>query len=227
MDVSTAELASRIDHTALAPDLLLEAVDRLCAEALSHGFAGVCVPPWFVERSVQNIEKQKAPKLPMVVTVIGFPMGYSATAAKVEEARRAFDQGAAEIDVVVNLAALKNGRWSAVRDDLQSLITLSAMSSRGVKVIVESAKLSDAELIKVCELANALEPDFVKTSTGFHGPGASLKAIKTMREVLAPGIRIKASGGIKARSFAEELIAAGADRIGTSNGVALLGLQEA
>jgi deoxyribose-phosphate aldolase len=222
MALSDSELAARIDHTALAPDLLLETVDQRCAEALEHGFAGVCVPPWFVERSVQNMEKAKAGKLPAVVTVIGFPMGYSATAAKVEEARRAFDQGAAEVDVVVNLAALKNGRWSSVRDDLQSVITLAAMSSRLVKVIVESALLSDAELIKVCEMANALEPDFVKTSTGFNGPGASLKAIKTMREVLAPGIRIKASGGIKTRAFAEELVEAGADRIGTSNGVALL-----
>ncbi len=223
MDLSTSELAARIDHTALAPGLLLEAVDALCAEAVEYGFAGVCVPPWFVERSVQNLAKVKSSRLPEVVTVIGFPMGYSATAAKIEEARRAFDQGAREIDVVVNLAALKNGRWSAVRDDLQSLITLSAMSSRTIKVIVESAMLSDTELIKVCELANALEPDFVKTSTGFNGPGASLKAVKTMREVLAPGIRIKASGGIRERGFAEELIAAGADRIGASNGIALLG----
>jgi deoxyribose-phosphate aldolase len=216
---SAEGLAARIEHTALGPGLLTEAVDTLCAEAKAHGFAGVCVPPWFVERAAAALKGAK----PVVVTVAAFPMGYSATAAKVEEARKAFDQGAAELDMVANIAAMKNGRWSAVRDDMQSVATLARLQGKVLKVIVESAMLTDAELIKVCETANEVGVDFVKTSTGFHGPGASVHAVATMRKVLDPRIRVKASGGIRERGFAEELVAAGADRIGASNGVALLG----
>jgi len=212
------ELAARIEHTALSPGLLLADVERLCAEARIYGFAGVCIPPYFVEKAATLLEGSKV----QVVTVAGFPMGYQTTSAKVEEARKAFEQGANELDMVINLVALKNGRWSTVKDDIQSLATLAGMNTRVLKVIVESGMLSEEELVRVCAISAELGVHYVKTSTGFHGTGATVQAIRIMRRELPKTIRIKASGGIRTRSFAEELIAAGADRIGTSNGVALL-----
>jgi deoxyribose-phosphate aldolase len=212
------ELAARIEHTALGPGLLLTEVEERCSEARTFGFAGVCVPPYFVEKAAALLEGSKV----QVVTVAGFPMGYQTTSAKVEEARKAFEQGANELDMVINLAALKNGRWGVVRDDIQSLATLAGINSRVLKVIVETAMLTEEELIRVCAVAAELGVQYVKTSTGFHGPGASVEAVRILRRELPKSIRIKASGGIRTRSFAEELIAAGADRIGTSNGVALL-----
>ncbi len=212
------ELASRIEHTALKPDLLFSEVEQLCEEARTYGFAGVCVPPFFVERTAALLEGSAV----QVVTVAGFPMGYQTTSAKVEEARKAFEQGATELDMVLNLAALKNGRWAAVKDDIQSLATLAGMNSRVLKVIIESALLTEEEIIRMCEMASETGVHFLKTSTGFNGAGASVEAVALMRARLPKNIRIKASGGIRDRAFAEALIAAGADRLGTSSGPALL-----
>lgn len=213
-----ADLASRIEHTALAPDLLDSEVEKLCDEAVEHRFHGVCVPPCFVNLAAKRLEG----KGPRVVTVAGFPMGYHATASKIEEARKAFDQGADEVDMVANLAALRNGRWSVVRDDMASLTTLAHMHSRVLKVIIETGMLAEGEIVKACELAAELEVDFVKTSTGFHGTGATVEAVRLMRGVLPAAVRIKASGGIRDRAFAESLVEAGAARLGTSSGPALI-----
>ncbi len=212
------ELASRIEHTALSPVLLGSAVEKLCDEARAYGFAGVCIPPYFVERTAALLEGSKV----NVVTVAGFPMGYQTTSAKVEEARKAFEQGANELDMVINLAAVKNARWSTVRDDIQSLATLAAMNTRVLKIILETAMLTNEEIIRMCGIAAELGVHYVKTSTGFHGTGATIEAVSLLRRELPKNIRIKAAGGIRSRQFAEELIAAGADRIGTSNGLALL-----
>ncbi|MFT7587994.1 MAG: deoxyribose-phosphate aldolase [Limisphaerales bacterium] len=211
-------LATRIEHTALKADLLVKDVDRLCTEALTNGFGGICIPPYFVSQAARLLEGTKV----KVVTVIGFPMGYHATAAKVEEARKAFDQGADEIDMVINIAALKNGKWSVVKDDIQSLLTLSNMNSKVLKVIIEAGMLTESEMVKICEMCNELDVHFVKTSTGMLGIGATPEMVKLMRGLLEKQIRIKASGGIKTRDFAEQLIELGADRIGTSAGVGLL-----
>jgi deoxyribose-phosphate aldolase len=212
------ELASRIEHTALKPDLLDSQIIKLCREAIEHNFHGVCVPPWHSSKVVQALEDypQKA------ITVVGFPMGYDFTSSKVETVRKAFEQGVDEIDMVVNIAALKNGKWSVVRDDIEALHTLATMHSKVLKVIIETALLSEGEVIKACETANELGLHFVKTSTGFNGAGADLATVKLMRGILQDEIRIKASGGIKTAEQAQAFVDAGADRIGTSSGLAIV-----
>ena len=215
-------LASRIEHTALAADLLSEKVDLLCEQAKSYGFAGVCIPPYFVERAANLLEGSKV----SVVTVAGFPYGYQTTSAKVEEARKAFEQGANEIDMVANIAAIKNGRWNLVRDDIQSLATIAGMNSRILKVIIETGLLTEEEIVRVCEIGAELEVHYLKTSTGVQPVSATVEAVALMRRLLPKSVRIKAAGGIRNSAFAEELIAAGADRIGTSSGLAILGLSD-
>jgi deoxyribose-phosphate aldolase len=215
------ELAARIEHTALQPGLLQAEVEQRCLDAKTYGFAGVCLPPFFVEKAAELLEGSAV----RVVTVAGFPMGYSTTSAKVEEARKAFDQGARELDMVINIAALKNGRFNTVRDDIQSLAVLAGMNNRVLKVILETALLTPDEIRRACAICAEVGVGYAKTSTGFHGQGATPEIIALMRAELPASVRIKASGGIRTRAQAEALVAVGADRLGTSNGLALLELE--
>lgn len=212
------ELSSYIDHTALKPDLTAQDVRELCAEARQYRFAAVCVPPYYVPEAYQAL----AGSAPLVATVIGFPLGYSATAAKVEEIKRAIDEGAAELDVVVNIAAIKSGNWNFVRNDLDRMTTAVHLKGKVIKVIIEAGLLTAEEMEKVCGICNELEPDYVKTSTGFNGPGAGVEMVAAMRRLLKPTIKIKASGGIRTGEDARALIEAGANRLGSSSGVKIV-----
>lgn len=212
------KLATFIDHTLLRPDSTLSDIQKLCEEATQFGFAAVCVPPYYVGRSSQLLEK-KATK---VATVIGFPMGYTTTVAKVEEIKRAIDEGVDELDVVVNVSAIKSGEWTDVQNDLDRMITTAHLRRKLIKVILETGLLTPAEIKRACEICRELKPDFVKTSTGFNGEGATIGMVKLLRENLSKEIKIKASGGIRTLEDALRLIEAGAVRLGTSSSVRIM-----
>lgn len=211
-------LASRIDHTLLKADTSEKEVKKLCAEAKEYGFAAVCIPPYFVRKCKLWLTDTNV----KVATVVGFPLGYAHTPAKVEEARRAIDEGADEIDMVINIIALKAGDWNYLKNELTSAATIVQLRGGKLKIILETGLLTENEIIKACELCKEMSVDFVKTSTGTIQPGATVEAVKLLRTNLPKSIKIKASGGIRDKEFAMQLIEAGADRIGTSVGVSLV-----
>lgn len=211
-------LARTIDHTLLKPGITSEDVKQKCQEALDHQFAAVCIPPYFVNEAFGMLEDSDV----NVATVIGFPMGYSAVSAKVEEIKKAVNDGADELDAVINLCAVKSGNWNFIRNEVESLTTACHMKGKILKLIIETGMLTEDEIRKVCEISVAADVDYIKTSTGMNGPGASLEVVKLLRELLPKNIKIKASGGIRDKAFAEQLIEAGADRIGTSSGIQIV-----
>jgi len=218
--METKDIASRIDHTLLKPDISIEKIKALCNEGIEYGFAAVCVPPYFVTQSKQFLEESKV----KLATVIGFPFGYSHSLIKVEEAKRAMDDGAAELDVVMNLAAFFSGYDKDVLKEIQSITQLAHLKNKQVKWIIETGLLSSNDIRKACAIAIKGEVDYVKTSTGFSGEGATVEVVQLLRDLLPKKIKIKASGGIKTREQAEALIAAGADRIGTSSSLQIVGV---
>ena len=209
---------SKIEQTILKADTTILDVEKLCNEAIQHHFFGVCIPPYFVKYAKNILQKSEV----KIVTVVGFPLGYNTTPAKVEEARKALDQGADEIDMVINIAALKNGDFKFVKNDIQTVATLVQLKNKKIKVIIETALLTEEEKIKICQICAEIGVDFVKTSTGFSTSGAKVEDIILMRNVLPEKIKIKASGGIKTKEQAIDLINAGADRLGTSSGPQLI-----
>lgn len=212
-------IASFVDHTILRPDATAADIKQLCQDAITHQFAAVCVPPYFIAEAKQALEGTRI----KLATVIGFPLGYSATVAKVEEIKRGIDEGADEFDIVINIAAAKSGNWAFVRNDIDRMVTACHLRAKQIKVIIETALLTEAEIRKICDICNDLEPDFVKTSTGFNGAGADVATVQLLRSLLKKEIAIKASGGIRTAADARALIDAGATRIGASAGAALLG----
>lgn len=213
-------LAKKIDHTLLAPNCTYNEIERLCDEARTHNFAAVCVPPYYVKDAARILEDN----MTKVATVIGFPMGYSNTPAKVEEVKRAIDEGVDEIDVVINILAIKNGNWSYVRNDIDSMTRAAHLKGKQIKIIVEVGLLTEEELKQVCDLCNEIDVNYVKTSTGIIGSPVNVKQVQQLRSFLKSDIRIKASGGIKTSKFAEELIEAGASRIGASASLEIIKL---
>jgi deoxyribose-phosphate aldolase len=211
-------LASKIDHTILRADTSREEIIKLCDEAKQYGFASVCVPPYWVRECKNQLKDSKV----RISTVVAFPMGYAATPAKVEEARRAIDEGANEIDMVINIIALKTGDYNYLQNELTSSGTIVQLRGGKLKVIIETGLLTREEKIKACELCAKLNVDFVKTSTGMTETGATIEDVKLLRAHLPKHIKIKASGGIRDRASALAMIEAGADRIGTSNGVQIV-----
>lgn len=209
---------TRIEHTILKADTSLEDVKRLCQEAMDYQLYGVCIPPYFVKQAKQILKDSEV----KVVTVVGFPLGYNTTPAKVEEARKAIDEGADEIDMVINIAALKNQDFNYFENDIQSVATLVQLRGAVIKVILETALLNKKEIEKACAVCAKIGVDFVKTSTGFSTEGATVEKVEWMRKFLPSTIKIKGSGGIKTKEQAFALVKAGADRLGTSNGVALI-----
>ena len=212
------QLNRYIDHTVLKPVTTLEDIKKLCMEAVEYDFAAVCVPPPFVKLA-KTFTGSTATK---VATVTGFPFGYSAIEAKVAETVLAIIDEADELDMVANLLAIRNGDWSYLEKEIATIVPLIRNKQRSIKVIIESGILLEEEIIRCCELYAKYGVDFVKTSTGYAEKGASVEAVALMRKHLPAGIQIKASGGIRTLAFAQELIAAGATRIGTSAGVALM-----
>ena len=211
-------LASKIDHTLLKADASEKEVKKICAEAKEFGFAAVCIPPYFVRKCKLWLTDTNV----KVATVVGFPLGYAHTPAKVEEARRAIDEGADEIDMVINIIALKAGDWNYLKSELTSAATIVQLRGGKLKVILETGLLTDAEIIKACELCKEMTVDFVKTSTGTIQPGATVEVVKLLRANLPKTIKIKASGGIRDKEFALQLIEAGADRLGCSASVSIV-----
>jgi len=223
--LTRAALARVIDHTLLKPEATAEAVDRLCDECAEHGFFAACVNPFWVPRCVARL----AGRPTVVATVVGFPLGAAATAAKAHEAELAVRAGAREIDMVVNLGALVGGDDAAVTRDIAAVVDAakSADPEALVKVILETRALTDAQIIRGCRCTAEAQADFVKTSTGFHpAGGATVEQVALLRRHAAP-IRVKASGGIRDLATARALLAAGADRLGTSASVALVTALEA
>ncbi|MEZ5058042.1 MAG: deoxyribose-phosphate aldolase [Saprospiraceae bacterium] len=210
-------VANLIDHTILKPDCSLKEVQALCKEAANHGFAAVCVPPFYVRESKNYLSDSEV----KVATVIGFPMGYSGTAAKVEEIKRAIDDGADELDVVVNICAIKSNNWNYVKNDIDSVTRACHLKGKVIKLIIETSLLSENEIEKVCKVCIDSGVNFVKTSTGFQG-GATAEAVSLLRKILPESIKIKASGGIRTKEDAEKMISCGAERIGTSSGVSIV-----
>ena len=211
-------IATYIDHTILKPTTLLADVEKLCHEAIEYGFAAVCVPPLFVQYAKNKLTGSNV----KVATVIGFPFGYSAIEAKLAEVVLAIVDGADELDMVVNIAALKNNDWQYLAKELNSVLPVIRNKGKAIKIIIESGILTDEEIVKCCDIYGGAGVDFVKTSTGYAEKGASVHAVKLMRRHLADSIKIKASGGIKTAAFAKELIDAGADRLGCSSSVAIV-----
>jgi deoxyribose-phosphate aldolase len=207
-------LASYIDHTILKPTTTLFDIEKICNEAIRYGFAAVCVPPPFVAAA-------KAAGV-RTATVIGFPFGYSTAKAKLAEVEQAIADGADELDIVIDLIALKGGRWSLLEEEMTVLTARVHAGGKIVKVIIESGILSDEEIIRCCRIYSRVGVDFLKTSTGYAEKGASVEAVQLIRQHLPTGIRIKASGGIRDAVFAGQLIAAGADRLGCSASVAIV-----
>jgi deoxyribose-phosphate aldolase len=210
-------LASFIEHTNLSPTLTIKEIDKLVDEAKAHGFIGICVPPFWVKRAQREIGKEKI----FLVTVAGFPLGYSMTETKLDEIKRAIDNGADEIDVVWNTTSFKTGiPWTKI--EIAKCSKLAHDYDKLLKVIIETAYLSDSEIEKACKLCADAGVDFVKTSTGFAPSGATVHNIALMKRSLPASVAIKASGGIKTYEQALSMIEAGASRIGTSSGVAIV-----
>lgn len=192
-------------------------VDKICKEAIAHEFHAVCVPPFFVGRAAKNLHGTNV----KLATVVAFPYGYAETAVKVQEIRRAMDEGADELDIVINLAAVKSADWAYVASDLTSVTTTARLRGKVSKIIIEMSELSPSELTQVIGICNEIKPTFVKTSTGTKG-GATVDGVKYLRANLHPDIKIKASGGIRNKQTAQALVEAGANRIGTSSGLAIV-----
>ena len=228
MNMTAAELAGRIDHTLLKPEATLGQIDQLCAEALHFGFGAVCVNPIYVRRVTKNLSAREggdsARHCPVVCSVAGFPLGASATATKVNEARQAVDDGAVEIDMVAAIGALRDGDQAAVCRDIAAVAeAVHRQVSGGIlKVILETGLLTTEQIILGCRCCIDAHSDFVKTSTGFHAcGGATVEHVRMLRAHAAP-LLVKASGGIRTLSAARAMIEAGAARIGTSAGVAIV-----
>ena len=215
-----SEIGNYIEQTILKPDTTMVEVRRICEEAQKHKFAGVCIPPLFV-RDTKRLMDEMHPKT-RVVTVVGFPMGYAAIAAKSEEIKRATEDGADEIDAVVNLAAIKSGLWIHVGNDIEAMALATNMRGRTLKLILECGMLTPDEIKRICEFAEKSRVAWLKTGTGFHGHPATPEMVRALRSFAPAHIKIKAAGGIRTLPDAKALIEAGADRIGTSAGVEIV-----
>ncbi len=210
-------LAKYIDHTILKPNASAADVERICAEAIQYGFASVCINPCHVER-VARLLKGSGVK---TCTVIGFPLGATTTASKVFETIEAIKNGADEVDMVINIGAVMDGDYEFVRRDIQA-VTDAARGHALVKVIIETCLLTDEQKVRVCQACVNAGADFVKTSTGFSTGGATPEDVALMKKAVAGKALVKASGGVRTPEAAQAVIAAGADRIGTSSGVAFM-----
>jgi len=211
-------IAHYIDHTVLKPTTLISDVEKICVEAIQYQFAAVCVPPLFVKKALALLNGTAV----KVATVIGFPFGYSAIEAKVAETILAIIDGADELDLVINISAIKNKDWQFLASEINAILPIIRSKQKVIKIIIESGVLTDEEIITCCDLYGAAGVDFMKTSTGYAEKGASLHAVQLMRKHLADKIHIKASGGIKTYTFAKQLIDAGATRLGCSSSIQIV-----
>lgn len=211
------QLAEYIDHTLLKPEATAEQVGRLCREAREHGFKSVCVNPWFAPLVSGALEGSAV----SACVVIGFPLGASAAEVKAFETRTAIADGAREVDMVINIGALKGGDLETVEADIRAVVE-AARGGALVKVILECCLLAEAEKVAACECSLRAGADFVKTSTGFSTGGATVEDVALMRRIVGNRAGVKASGGVRDYDTARAMIAAGASRIGTSSGIEII-----
>jgi deoxyribose-phosphate aldolase len=211
-------VAGAIDHTLLKPEASSAEIDKLCAEALQHKFASVCVNGTWVRRCAEILHGSPV----AVCAVVGFPLGAMASEVKSYEARRAIEDGACEIDMVINIGALRSGDHDFVRRDIAAVAQTCHNLGARLKVILETALLSDAEKVRACELAKEAGADFVKTSTGFSKGGATAADVALMRKTVGPTLGVKASGGVRDAKDAKAMLQAGATRLGASASVAIV-----
>ncbi len=193
-------------------------IEKLCSEAKEYSFAAVCVPPNFVKKAKELLVGSSV----KIATVIGFPFGYSAVEAKIAEILLAIVDGVDELDVVINISAIKNNDWLYLANEINHIMPIIRSNGKVVKIIIESGILTDEEIIKCCEIYGLAGIDYLKTSTGYAEKGASVEAVSLFRLHLPAHVQIKASGGIRDYAFAKQLIDAGATRLGCSAGVAIL-----
>lgn len=208
-----------IDHTVLKSSTNLQEIRKLCKEAEDFGFGAVCVSPYYVSECARML----ADKEIKIATVIGYPMGYSCIPAKVEEIKRAIDEGVDELDIVINLNAVKSSNWNYVKHDIETTTRAAHMRGKIVKIIFENELCSKDEINHIIQICNDVEPNFVKTSTGNNSYVTNAEDIKFIKSILNPVIKIKASSGISTLKQIELLVEAGADRIGTSSAVKIFG----
>ena len=211
-------LARFIDHTILKNTTTVSEIARICQEAVEWGFAAVCVPPYFVQDAKKNLQSSPV----QLATVIGFPFGYHHYETKLKETEVAINEGADELDMVMNIAAFKSNDLAYVEAEIDAISKLSSKNNKTLKVIIESGVLSSDEIIKCCELYKHFPVQFLKTSRGYSEKGASVEAVHLMRKHLPEHIQIKASGGIKTADFAKQLVDAGATRLGCSASIAIV-----
>lgn len=211
------DFAKMIDHTILKPDATKVDVKKLCDEAAAYGFHSVCVNSSFVYYCAQLLKETDV----KVCTVVGFPLGAMSTDGKVGETLTAVYDGAEEIDMVIHVGMIKSGNWQYVKDDIAAVVEAAAGRAI-VKVILETCLLTDEEKIKACQICKEAGADFVKTSTGFSKGGATAADVALMRQTVGPVMGVKASGGIRTTEKAREMVKAGADRLGTSSGIAIV-----
>ena len=208
-----------IDHTLLKPEAKAEAIKTVCAEAREHGFMSVCVNSCHVKLVSEELKGSGV----KTCCVVGFPLGAVATEPKAFEAKYCVENGADEVDMVINIGAAKDGNWALVEDDIRAVTEAAHSGGALIKVIIETCLLTDDEKVEACECAMRAGADYVKTSTGFSTGGANEHDVALMRKTVGDKLGVKASGGVRTPDDAERMIAAGASRLGTSNGVKLLG----
>ena len=217
--VTKEQLAKLIDSTLLKPNATKDDVKRLCEEAKKYGFWSVCINPTNVSLASDILGETDV----KVCSVVGFPLGANTTEVKALEAEKAINDGAGEIDMVLNIGALKSGDYELVKRDIKGVVEAAKVSDKIIiKVILETGFLTDKEKVSACKLAKEAGADFVKTSTGFGPGGATVHDVKLMKDAIGKSMRVKASGGIRTFEKAMAMIEAGADRIGTSSGVAII-----
>lgn len=209
------EMITHVDHTLLKQTATWEQIKTLCEEGIRYGTASVCIPPYYVERAKAFVED----RLP-ICTVIGFPNGYSTTASKAYETEEAIENGADEIDVVINLGMVKEQKWNEITEELVALRDVS--EGKILKVIIETCLLTEQEKIKMCELVTNCQADYIKTSTGFSTGGATFEDVQLFARYIGSNVKIKAAGGIHSLEDAQKFLELGADRLGTSKIVSLM-----
>ena len=214
------EILSHVDHTQLKAFATWEDIQKLCEEAIEYQTASVCIPPCYIKR-VHDTYGEKI----NICTVVGFPLGYSVTEAKAAETKKALEDGASEVDMVVNISDVKNGNYDAVQEEIAALKKITG--DKILKVIIETCYLTEEEKIAMCKAVTAAGADYIKTSTGFSKAGATFEDIKLFSEHIGPNVKMKAAGGISSLDDAEKFLSLGADRLGTSRIVKIVKQEEA
>lgn len=213
--MNTSEILSHVDHTLLKAFATWEDIQKLCEEAMEYHTASVCVPPSYIKR-IHDTYGEKI----NICTVVGFPLGYSTTKAKVAETVQAIEDGASEVDMVINIADVKNGDFDKVTEEIRSLKQVAG--DKILKVIIETCYLTEEEKIAMCKAVTEADADYIKTSTGFGTGGATMEDILLFKKFIGPHVKMKAAGGVKSVEDMEAFLEAGCDRIGTSSAISLI-----